>query len=80
MKHDEFKLPGGIQEKLLRFNQRFGLEFSTHDLIVDRTGDYTWLECNPNGQWLWIEELTGQPIARAIADLLIEPHDHALCR
>jgi glutathione synthase/RimK-type ligase-like ATP-grasp enzyme len=76
--HQEFNLPLGIAEKLLAFNHRHGLEFSTHDLIVDRAGDFVWLECNPNGQWLWIEELTGQPIARAISDLLIDPENHAL--
>lgn len=80
LSHEEFDLPLSVQEKLLAFNQRFGLEFSTHDLIVDRAGKFVWLECNPNGQWLWIEELTGQPIAQAVAQLLIDPADHALCR
>lgn len=78
--HKEFELPLVVQEKLLAFNQHFGLEFSTHDLIVDRTGDFIWLECNPNGQWLWIEELTGQPIAQAVTQLLIDPPTHALCQ
>jgi len=76
--HKEFKLPLPIKEKLLSFNQHFGLEFSTHDLIVNPSGEYIWLECNPNGQWRWIEELTGQPIAHAIAELLIDPSSHAL--
>lgn len=78
--HQEFNLPIGIAEKLLAFNRHFSLEFSTHDLIVDRAGDFVWLECNPNGQWLWIEELTAQPVARAICDLLLDPEGHALCR
>jgi hypothetical protein len=36
------------------------------------TGDETWcfLECNPNGQWAWLEETAGLPIASALADLL----------
>jgi hypothetical protein len=32
------------------------------------------LEINSNGQWLWIEELTGMKISDAIAQLLIA-HD-----
>lgn len=28
------------------------------------------LECNPNGQWGWVEHQTGQPISRALADTL----------
>ena len=76
--HAPYELPGHIQEKLLLFNRAFGLEFSTHDLIIDTTGEFVWLECNPNGQWLWIEELTGQEISTAILDLLEEPASHAL--
>jgi hypothetical protein len=34
------------------------------------------LEVNPNGQWAFIEDATGQPITAAIADALEEkPHD-----
>ncbi|MEL5957639.1 hypothetical protein AADR41_23270 [Streptomyces sp. CLV115] len=28
------------------------------------------LECNPNGQWAWLEDAAGLPITAAIADLL----------
>jgi len=34
-------------------------------------------DMNPNGQWGWIEELTGLPIARAIAELLARPPEVA---
>jgi hypothetical protein len=30
------------------------------------------LECDPAGQWLWLQEETGVPIAAALADLLTE--------
>jgi hypothetical protein len=29
------------------------------------------LECNPAGQWLWLQEETGAEIAEGIADLLV---------
>lgn len=28
------------------------------------------LECNPNGQWAWLEDVADLPITAAIADLL----------
>ncbi|GAA2408622.1 hypothetical protein GCM10010433_04210 [Streptomyces pulveraceus] len=36
------------------------------------TGDNTWwfLECSPNGQWVWLEDAAGLSITAAIADLL----------
>ena len=41
------------------------------DLVVTPDGRYVFLEINPNGQFLWVEQLTGLPISRAIAALLI---------
>jgi hypothetical protein len=48
--------------------------YSTIDLIVTPDGDHVFLELNPNGQYLWVEEMTGTPISEAIADLLEETH------
>jgi D-alanine-D-alanine ligase-like ATP-grasp enzyme len=39
-------------------------------MIVTPSGEYVLLEVNPNGQWLWIEHITGAPIADAIAEEL----------
>ena len=36
------------------------------------SGEYFFLECNPNGQWLWVELETDLPISRAIAEFLSE--------
>lgn len=76
--HHAHPLPAELETKLLAFNHAYGLEFSTFDIIIDTAGRYVWLECNPNGQWRWIETLTGQPIAAAIADLLHNPSTRAL--
>ena len=38
-------------------------------------GEYVFLEINPVGQWLFIEERTGQPITAALVDCLLM-HDH----
>jgi glutathione synthase/RimK-type ligase-like ATP-grasp enzyme len=47
--------------------KRLGLEFGALDFIVTETGVWYFLEVNPSGQWLWIEDLTGLPIADSIA-------------
>lgn len=52
------------------FFERMHLNFGCFDLIVTPDGEYVFLECNPNGQWLWVELATGLPIAEAIADFL----------
>ena len=71
LKHEIYKLPSRIEQQLIQFNKYFGLSFSTFDIILTPQGEYVFLECNPNGQWYWIEELTGLPISAAMAELLI---------
>lgn len=45
--------------------------FGCFDFILGEDDKYYFLECNPNGQWLWLEEDIGLPISKAIADYLI---------
>lgn len=52
--------------------RRMGLNFGCFDFIVTPSGEYVFLECNPNGQWLWVELETGLPISEAIARWLAD--------
>ncbi len=65
--HKEFQLPEKIENKLLAFNEFYNLEFSTFDIIVTPNQEFVFLECNPNGQWLWIEDLTNMPLSLELA-------------
>ena len=47
-----------------------GMKRGAFDFIVTPSGEYVFLECNPNGQWLWIEMETELKISEAIADAL----------
>lgn len=69
-----YELPDEISDKCLAYLRRMGLDFGCFDFIVTPSGEYVFLECNPNGQWLWVELETGLPISRAIAEWLAEPH------
>lgn len=73
--HEAFELPDTIRTKLVELVKDLGLVFGCIDMIVTKTGEFIFLEINPNGQWLWIQELTGMPIAEAIAQLLLT-HDN----
>ncbi|WP_242434232.1 ATP-grasp ribosomal peptide maturase [Streptomyces sp. CB01580] len=55
---------------LARFLAAFGLNFGAFDFAVTADGGWWFLECNPNGQWAWLEDVAGLPITAAIADLL----------
>ncbi len=70
IKHQAGILPKGMASKLFLFMDHFDLPFGAFDFIETDQGDFYFLECNANGQWLWIEEHTGMPIAQSIADWL----------
>jgi glutathione synthase/RimK-type ligase-like ATP-grasp enzyme len=66
----KIKLPNIINEKLLKINHKLGLVYGAYDLIKSTTGEYYFLEVNPLGQWLWVEDLTGLKISEGIASWL----------
>ncbi|MCX5375914.1 ATP-grasp ribosomal peptide maturase [Streptomyces sp. NBC_00091] len=65
-------LPAQVEKGLIAFLDTFGLASGSFDLAVDRDGSHWFLELNPNGQWGWLEEQTGLPMAAAFADLLAQ--------
>lgn len=55
-------LPISVCHALLEIMEDLGLVFGCVDMIVTPAGDYVFLEVNQQGQWLWLEEKTGQPL------------------
>ena len=68
--HRPHALPPEIGQACVRLTRRLGLRYGAIDMVLTPDGRYVFLEINPNGQFLWIEELTGLPISDALADLL----------
>lgn len=62
--------PPEICTLLRGYLRRWGLVYGCFDLGVDRSGDWWFYECNPAGEWGWIEEYTAMPIAQAFAEVL----------
>ena len=68
------ELPAEVVDGLRRLMARLGLRYGAVDMRRRPDGAYVFLEINPAGQWLFIEEATRQPIAASLARLLVE-HD-----
>jgi hypothetical protein len=64
-------LPEEVEQRCLRLVERLGLCYGAIDMIVTPDGRYVFLEINPTGQYLWVEEVTGLPISDAVCDLLM---------
>lgn len=72
LKHTPFELPSDIAARCLELMKVLGLRFAAIDFVRDRAGELVFLEANPNGQWAWVEQVTGIPICAAIVDVLTE--------
>ena len=61
-------LPADVEAACLRLLDYFGLRYGAIDLVLTPEGEYVFLELNPVGQWAFIQDLTGMPIAQALAE------------
>jgi glutathione synthase/RimK-type ligase-like ATP-grasp enzyme len=66
-------LPTRIADQLLTLLKRLGLVYGAIDLRRTPDGEYYFFEVNTAGEFLFIEDRTQQPIAKAIADWLSAP-------
>jgi glutathione synthase/RimK-type ligase-like ATP-grasp enzyme len=64
-------LPEHVSEKCIHYLGKMGLRFGAFDFVEQPDGEIVFLECNPNGQYAWLEESLGFPISQAIAGALI---------
>jgi len=65
-----WEVPTTVKVGVTCLLDRLQLRFGTLDFMVTPANEWVFLEINPNGQWAWIEEEAGLPIAAAIADAL----------
>lgn len=71
LRYSAYSLPEKVNRALVNFNKFFGLEFSVFDMIVGKDNEIYFLECNPDGEWYWLELATEVNISRCIAENLV---------
>lgn len=71
---EPYGLPAGVVAGLRQLMERLGLVYGAIDLRLTPDGTYVFLEINPAGEWLFMEERSGQSISAAFARLLAS-HD-----
>ena len=72
LKHDLVTLDRATVDRCRALMKILGLSFAAIDFVGAPDGRLFFLEINPNGQWYWLEQLTGAKISDAIADVLSE--------
>ncbi|MGW5686486.1 ATP-grasp ribosomal peptide maturase [Nonomuraea sp. NPDC003754] len=64
------ELPAEVSTALVELHRRLGLVYGAADLICDTSGEWVFLETNQRGEWFWLADEIGLPIAAALADIL----------
>lgn len=73
--HRRADLPTNVESKLRAYMDSLGLRFGAVDLIRTPEDAYVFLEVNPNGQWLWLDDQLNLGITVAVADWLERAHE-----
>ncbi|MFJ8308757.1 MULTISPECIES: ATP-grasp ribosomal peptide maturase [unclassified Streptomyces] len=62
--------PPAAESAIRAYLRHFGLIFGAFDFALTESGEWIFIECNPSGQWAWMEPPTGLPLTATLADLL----------
>ena len=65
------ELPADVAGRLRDLMAALGLVFGVVDLKLTADGEHVFLEANPQGQFLFMEIATGQPISETLASFLL---------
>ncbi|MFF5209348.1 ATP-grasp ribosomal peptide maturase [Streptosporangium sp. NPDC000396] len=73
--HDPLDVPESIKNALYAYLDHFGLMFGCFDFALEAIGGrtseaWTFIECNPNGQWGWLPD--SDAMAHAFADVILK--------
>ena len=76
IKHEMIEAPLYVEDFCRNYLRFMKLHFGCFDFIVTPQDEYVFLECNPNGQWGWIEdELNITTMTEALVDCLVNKLD-----
>ena len=70
--HEPHALPVSVVRACRRLVKSLGLAFGAIDFVLTPSGQYVFLEINPNGQWAWVQQLCPSiRIREALCELLV---------
>jgi hypothetical protein len=70
LRQELVELEPDVTEACRMVTRTLGLRYSAIDLIRAEDGGVVFLEVNPNGEWMWLEDMCGFPLRDTIIDAL----------
>jgi hypothetical protein len=72
LRYEPMEPPADVAVGVVAYCAELGLTYGAFDFVIRPDGQWVFLECNPGGQYGWIEDAIGAPITETIADVLCE--------
>jgi ATP-grasp ribosomal peptide maturase len=72
LRYEPIEPPVHVAAGVISYCAELELTYGAFDFVIAPDGDWAFLECNPGGQYSWIEDAISAPITETIADLLSE--------
>jgi ATP-grasp ribosomal peptide maturase len=72
LRYERIEPPAHVAAGVVEYCARLGLVYGAFDFVIRPDDRWVFLECNPGGQYGWIEDATEVPITETIADILCE--------
>lgn len=70
--YEPVDVPVEVQRGVRQFMAQFELAYGAFDFVVTPDDRWIFLECNPGGQYGWLESATDIPLTASLAELLAE--------
>jgi hypothetical protein len=68
-------VPEQVTAALSRLLARLNIHYAASDFVVDNAGVWHFLEANPHGAWLWLEQALGENV---ISESIAKHIEHAV--
>ena len=65
---ERIELPHSVRDGCLRMLRRLDLVYGAFDFAVEKSGQYSFLEVNPVGEWAWLDEALGWDIRGSLIE------------
>lgn len=70
--YQQIHVPAEIERMSQKLMRELGINYGAFDYVISDKNEWYFLEVNPMGQWLWVQDLTNLRISDAICDWLKE--------
>lgn len=68
--HNKIEIPPSLHQLVVKLMAVLGLSYGALDFVRTKAGEWVFLEVNPNGQWLWLDDFLSLGVTEAVADWL----------